>query len=67
MIQKNKYIFNLNIFVCMFLILFTAKAFGFLTISWWWVVLPLAIPMILVTSAIALFLVVFFISMIVDR
>ena len=67
MIKKNRPVISLNIFVCMFLILFTAKAFGFLMLSWWWVILPILIPAMLVLGAVALMATLFLISMLIDK
>ena len=61
--MSREYHIKLDLFVAVFLILFTAKIFGFLTISWWWIVLPLLIPFMVL----ALIGIIFGIVLLVDR
>ena len=35
---------NLSLFSCMFLILFTAKVFGYIVVSWWIITAPIWAP-----------------------
>ena len=58
---------HLNIFICMFLILFTAKVFGYIALSWWWVIAPLLVPVALLTGIIIVFLTIMIATYFVDK
>lgn len=47
---------KIGILSCVFLVLFTLKLIGNITISWWWVTSPLWIPFIVYVLCYALFI-----------